>query len=455
MMARSKTATRTGGKFRTVGAFLYFRLGNAGSKGMIVLLILALFGCTLLYRPHPAVNLDSLEQVRTQTDGKVRISAAVLSAEESREVFGVPLYASGVQPVWLSIENQDRVPYALLSGSIDPNRFSPLEAAYRNHYRLFLLSNDRMNTYFLQNEMAQIIPPGKTVSGFVYTNMDLGAKYAQVVLVGPKGTKPKLLSFLLPVPGLRTHHNELLLNGRSRPEETVSYEEAGLREALERLPCCTTNADGTVDGDPLNIVFVGEINDIFSALFDRQWNMTEVVDLASSWREAKAFLLGTSFRYAPASPLFFYGRRQDVTIQKPRSTIEARNHLRLWRAPMQFEGKPVWVGQVSRDIGVRFTLDTWNLATHRIDPHVDGTREYLVQDLFRSGRVTKVAYVKGGPVATLASPRKNLTGDWYISDGLRAVLVFSPKRISDSEMQDLDWELPSNTEFRDQQASSP
>jgi LssY-like putative type I secretion system component LssY len=447
-MARSKTATRAGGTFRAVGAVLYFRLGNAGRNGIIVALTLALYGCTLLYRPRPAVNLNSLEQVRTQTDDKVRISAAVLSAEESRKVFGVPLYDSGVQPVWVSIENQDRVPYVLLSGSIDQNRFSSLEAAYRNHYRLFLLSNDRMNTYFLQNEMAQIIPPGRTVSGFVYTNPDLGAKYAQVELVGPKGIKPKLLSFLLPVPGLRTHYNELLLNGRSRPEETVSYDKAGLRGTLERLPCCTTNAGGTVDGDPLNIVFVGEINDIFSALLDRQWNMTEVVDLGSSWQEAKAFLLGSSFRYAPASPLYFYGRRQDVTVQKPRSKIEARNHLRLWRAPMQFEGKPVWVGQVSRDIGVRFTLDTWNLATHRIDPHVDGTREYLVQDLFRSGRVTKVAYVKGGPVATLASPRKNLTGDWYISDGLRAVLVFSPKRISDSEMQALDWQLPSDLEFR-------
>jgi hypothetical protein len=447
MMARSETATTTGRTFRTIGAFLYF-LGNAGRNGIIVVLTLALFGCTLLYRPQPAINLNSLEQVRTQTDGKVRISAAVLSAEESRKVFGVPLYDSGVQPVWVSIENQDRVPYVLLSGSIDENRFSPLEAAYRNHYRLFLLANDRMNKYFLQTEIAPIIPPGKIVSGFVYTNEDLGARYAQVELVGPKGTKPKIVSFLLPVPGLRTHYNALLVNGRSLQEEMVSYDEQGLRRELQRLPCCTTNANSTVDGDPLNIVFVGEINDIFSALLDRQWNMTEMVDLGSSWREAKAFLFGTSFRYAPASPLYFYGRRQDVTIQKPRSKIEARNHLRLWRAPMQFEGKPVWVGQVSRDIGVRFTLDTWNLATHRIDPHVDGTREYLVQDLFRSGRVTKVAYVKGGPVATLASPRKNLTGDWYISDGLRAVLVFSPKRISDSEMQALDWELPSNLEFR-------
>jgi LssY C-terminus len=410
---------------------------------MIIVLTLACCGCTM-YRPQPAVNLASLPQLRTQIDGKVRVSAAVLTAEESRKVFGVAVYDSGVQPVWLSIENQDHVPYAFLAVSVDQNRFSPLEAAYRNHHRLFLLANDRMNAYFLQNEMSQIIPPGRTISGFVYTNEELGAKYTQVQLVGPKGINPKLFTFLLPVPGLRTHYHELLMSGHLRQEEVVSYDETGLREALERLPCCTMNAEGTVDGDPLNIIFVGEINDIFSALLDRQWNMTEVVDLESSWQEAKAFLLGTSFRYAPASPLYFYARRQDVTMQKPRSTINARNHLRLWRAPMQFEGKPVWVGQVSRDIGVRFTLDTWNLATHRIDPHVDCTREDLVQDLFRSGRVIKVGYVTGGPVATLASPRKNLTGDWYISDGLRAVLVFSHNRVSESEMQALDWELPSN-----------
>jgi hypothetical protein len=416
---------------------------------VVVGLALALSGCTI-YQPQPAVNLNSLSQARTQSAGQVRITAAVLSAEESRRFFGVAIYDSSVQPVWLSIENHDDVPYAFLSIGIDQNMFSPLEAAYRNHYRLFFVANDRMNAYFLQNAIGQIVPPGRMVSGFVYTNEVLGAKYAQVELVGPKGTKPTLVSFLLPVPGLPTQYHGALVNARSKGN-VVSYDEKGFREALERLPSCTTNAAGTVEGDPLNLVLVGEINEIFSAFLDRQWNMTVEVDWGSSWQETKAFLFGTPFRYAPASSLYFYGRPQDVTIQKPRATIEERNHVRLWRAPMRFQGKPVWVGQVSRDIGVRFTLATWNLATHRIDPHVDNTREYLVQDLFRSRLVRKVGYVKGGEPATLASPRKNLTGDPYITDGLRAVLVFSQNRVSDSEMQTLDWELPSSTQFRVQE----
>jgi hypothetical protein len=439
---------------RTGGTDLRSHIRRTGRKAVIIGLTLAFSSCSI-YQPQPAVKLNSLAQARTQSSGRVRITAAVLSPEESRRFFGVPIYDSGVQPVWLSIKNQDQVPYAFLSIGIDQNMFSPLEAAYRNHYRLFFVANDRMNLYFLQNAIAQIVPPGRTVSGFVYTNEVLGAKYAQVELVGPKGTKPKFMSFLLPVPGLPTHYNGALLSARSIKEDVVYYDEKGLREALERLPCCTTNADATVQGDPLNLVLVGEIDKIFSAFLDRQWNMTEEVDWGSSWQETKAFLFGTTFRYAPASSLYLYGRRQDVTIQKPRATIEERNHVRLWRAPMRFQGKPVWVGQVSRDIGVRFTLATWNLATHRIDPHVDNTREYLVQDLFRSRLVAKVGYVKGGDVATLVSPRKNLTGDPYITDGLRAVLVFSPSRVSDSELQALDWELPSGMEFQSQETRQP
>jgi hypothetical protein len=165
-------------------------LRNAGRKAVIFGLTLAVSGCTI-YQPRSAVDPNSLPQLRTQSDGQVRVSAAVLSAEESRKVFGVPVYDAGIQPVWLSIENHDDVPYAFLSVSVDPDRFSPLEAAYRNHYRLFFLPNQRMNAHFLKNEMGQIIPPGKTVSGFVYANEDLGANTRKFSSSDQKEQNPK------------------------------------------------------------------------------------------------------------------------------------------------------------------------------------------------------------------------------------------------------------------------
>jgi len=55
--------------------------------------------------------------------------------------------------------------------------------------------------------------------------------------------------------------------------------------------------------------------------------------------------------------------------------------------------------------------------------------------------------VKGGNVATLDSPRKNLTGDTYVTDGLRAVVLLSgdiAPSIRDAlfTLKAFDWEWP-------------
>jgi hypothetical protein len=122
------------------------------------------------------------------------------------------------------------------------------------------------------------------------------------------------------------------------------------------------------------------------------------------------------------------GRCQDFALQKARQTINERLHLRLWMTALRFQGRPVWIGQISRDIGVRFTPRTWNLTTHKIDPDVDDARDYVLDDLMESGRVALVAYVGGAQAADRTAPRRNLTGDPYFTDGLRAVAVFSETR---------------------------
>ena len=109
----------------------------------------------------------------------------------------------------------------------------------------------------------------------------------------------------------------------------------------------------------------------------------------------RAFLLGSQYRYSPVSPLYLFGRSQDVALQRTRRSINERLHLRLWLTPLRFQGKAVWVGQVSRDIGVRFTTKTWNLTTHRIDPDVDEARDYVIEDLLQAERVEAAGYVDG------------------------------------------------------------
>jgi hypothetical protein len=83
---------------------------------------------------------------------------------------------------------------------------------------------------------------------------------------------------------------------------------------------------------------------------------------------------------------------------------------------------------VSRDIGVRFTTRAWNLTTHRIDPNVDESRDYVIEDLMVAGRVAAAGYVAGVGACGRAAPHRNLTGDPYYTDGKRAVIVLSSTR---------------------------
>ena len=148
-------------------------------------------------------------------------------------------------------------------------------------------------------------------------------------------------------------------------------------------------------------------------------------------------LFGKEYRYAPVSALYAFGRAQDVALQRARSTINERNHLRIWLTPMRFENKPVWIGQISRDIGVRFTRKT--ITTHKIDPDVDETREFLIEDLAYAQGLAAIGHVVGVGAAPFEQPRENLTGDPYFTDGLRALmwLSASPVSISEIEIRDL------------------
>jgi hypothetical protein len=157
---------------------------------------------------------------------------------------------------------------------------------------------------------------------------------------------------------------------------------------------------------------------------------------------ARAFIFRDEFLTSPVSPLYVFGRREDLALQKARSTINERVHARLWLTPYTFEARRVWIGQVSRDIGVRLTDQTWNLTTHKISPDVDFDRGYLLQDLLMSGSVERYGFVDGVGAAPASAPRVNLTGDPYYTDGLRVVVFLSDQTNPLSQSERLRWELP-------------
>ena len=401
--------------------------------------ILALFGCASTFNPRPLDEMPFKERALTKQDAGVRVTAAVLTSQESLAKFGANLYRRNIQPVWLEIENKGDDPLWFLPLGLDPAYFTPLESAYLNRFAIRKSDHDEMDRHFYQRGIGNYIAPGDTISGFVYSNLDEGTKAFNVDIIGEDQVL-RNFTFFIPVPGIKVDHQEIDWENLYAEDETIDYDEAGLRSALEKLPCCTTNKKGTEQGDPLNLVVIGELDDVYYAFIRAGWDETETIYRASVLKTVRSFLFGGRYRYSPVSALYVFGRAQDAAFQRARKSIHERNHLRLWLAPMRFEGKLVWIGQISRDIGVRFTWKT--ITTHKIDPDVDETRNFLIQDLWYSQGLKSLGYVKGVGAAPYAAPRGNLTGDPYFTDGYRAVLWVSSQPQAFSDVGWLDWEFP-------------
>jgi hypothetical protein len=382
---------------------------------------------------------DHRARAPNRSEGGVRVSVSVLSAQESWQLYGDPLALKAIQPVWIKVENNENRAYWLMSPGVDPNFLPASEAA--EAFGFGQSGDEERSRRFQALAFKNPVPPKHTVEGFVLTHLDEGVKMVQVDLV--TSGHMKSFSFLTKVPGFIAdyHARESFTEPTFADHEVQNIEEPeSLRRVLEVLPCCVTNKGGSRNGDPLNLVLIGGVEEVFPALVRRGWRPTEVTSIGSINKMITSVLTGERYRYAPVSPLYFYGRPQDLALQKARDNIHQRNHLRLWRSPLRYRGKAVWVGQISRDIGSRLTLHSPYLTTHKIDPDVDEARIAFAEDIAYSQSLRELGFVKGVGAATKSNPRENLTTDPYYTDGLRLVMVFDRAPKSLTEIEFLPWE---------------
>lgn len=391
-------------------------------------------------RPAP-LDLAALgEGASVEQRGELSVRVRALTDAEAREVLGGRLRPIGIQAVWIEVHNAGARGVRYLPILTDPDYFAPQEVAQQLHGWLTPLTNAAIDARLAETSMPLYVPPGGTARGFVYTHADGGLKLINVGLL--QADRAERFRFVARIPGREYAVQRVDFAALYGPDGRVDLDLEGLHERLKRLPCCVTNAAATGDGDPLNLVVVGEWVDTMFPFAGRGWRLNEPVDATSSLKMAKAFVLGSVYDTAPVSPLYLFGRYQDVAFQKARSSVSRRNHLRLWLAPFTVGGRSVWVGQISRDIGVKLTTASWYLTTHRISPFVDEERDYLLQDLMLTGLVERIGFSAGVGAATAESGRTNLTRDPYVTDGLRLVVFLSDRLRSPLEVEFLPWERP-------------
>jgi hypothetical protein len=398
--------------------------------------IAILSGCAAGFDPKPIESVPFRERTLTQIEDGLRVSAAVPSATETRDLFGVALYKKGVQPVWIEIENGSGEEVSFMPVAVDTDYHSPIEVAALNRSKK---ARARAEQYFFQNGVSLRIGPGEVRSGFVFTNLDEGTKAFNVDVIGD--ARSWQFTFFVQVPGLAVDHSEVDFEKLYTEEQIVNFTDPlAFVAALEQLPCCVVDAKAENNGDPLNLVMIGKPDELFYAFIRSGWDETEVVTVASGFKTATSFFTGGAYRYSPISSLYLFGRRQDIAVQRIRKNIHERNHFRLWLAPMTFNSQLVWVGQISRDIGVRFTAKT--ITTHKIDPDVDETREFLLENLAYHQTLAKFAYVGGSNASSIDEPGRNLTGDPYYTDGLRLVIWIASEPKDLQDIMYVDWSDP-------------
>lgn len=191
-------------------------------------------------------------------------------------------------------------------------------------------------------------------------------------------------------------------------------------EILKQIPRRVTDPDGRA-GDMVNFLIVGSEASLRLAFESAGWVKVDRTTKDAVLHGALSSVSKLSYVEMPMSILTLFGRPQDYGFAhaEPLTVVATRHHLRIWKAPFDIDGRPVWVGAGTHDIG--FERDQRNGGvTHKIDPAVDGERDFIGQTLGATGLLVAQNYVTPPDAVTEAL---TATGGSFHSDG--RILVMS------------------------------
>ena len=196
--------------------------------------------------------------------------------------------------------------------------------------------------------------------------------------------------------------------------------EDALGDLVNRQPFQTWAESPHKPSDITNIMLVGTQEQIQQAFTDAGWYSAAALSTQAKLETFKAIAEQRGYKEAPVSVLLLDNRPPDLVFEKLTNTFAQRHHLRVWRRPDTFDGKPVWVIAATHDTGIDFSPENRTFI-HKIDPKIDTERAKVVNDLLFTGHVQGVALVERPAVPQSG---QNATGDNIETDAKMAVLVW-------------------------------
>lgn len=174
-------------------------------------------------------------------------------------------------------------------------------------------------------------------------------------------------------------------------------------------------------GDMVNVLIIGTQDQVVQAFTSAGWVQVDKTPRESAMNAVLQSLEKKDYLTMPMSILYLFDRPQDYGFAhaEPVRVAMSRNHLRVWKSPYEVDGRPLWCVAATHDIG--FERDQRNNGvTHKIDPAIDGEREYVNGTLSGTGLVTQRDHVTPADPLTTA---KTATGGEFHSDGRILVLA--------------------------------
>ncbi len=191
-------------------------------------------------------------------------------------------------------------------------------------------------------------------------------------------------------------------------------------DLLNKIPRRVSDPAGK-PGDMVNVLLVGTQDQLVQVFTDAGWVKVDAKVENTALNAIVDSLEKKDYLTMPMSTLFLFGRAQDYGFAhaEPVRVAMSRNHLRVWKSSYEVDGRPLWCVAATHDIG--FERDQRNNGlTHKIDPAIDGEREYVNGTLSGTGLVVQRDHITPAQPLTTA---KTATGGEFHSDGRILVLV--------------------------------
>jgi hypothetical protein len=189
---------------------------------------------------------------------------------------------------------------------------------------------------------------------------------------------------------------------------------------LSKIPRRVSDPDKN-PGDMVNVLILGTQDQVVQVLNAAGWVQVDKTVRNTAMNAVLESLEKKDYLTMPMSTLFLFNRSQDYGFAhaEPVRVAMSRNHLRVWKSPYVVDGRPLWCVAATHDIG--FERDQRNNGlTHKIDPSIDGEREYVNGTLSGTGLVVQRDHITPADPLTTA---KTATGGEFHSDGRILVLV--------------------------------